>query len=189
MSRLSSARSLLSSAERLSYPFFSSRPISASARSNSSLVSITRGATFDTSREYLRRSNFSLTVAVILPIDFVILGMRQHVTNVDVSHRLKNDRNQPIIVPFDVEDHAIAVHIRMAKRVAHVREIPPVGAARHLVPFHQSRFGIRMFSPELPKSTLADNPHGRAPITNDPILGSPCQVRRALLNDVFPMRR
>jgi hypothetical protein len=50
-----------------------------------------------------------------------------------MSYRVENNRNQSVVVPFDVEDHAVAVHIRMAKRVAHVREIPPVGAARHLV--------------------------------------------------------
>jgi len=69
--------------------------------------------------------------------------MRQHVTNVDVSHRVENDRNQPAVVPFDVEDHAIAVHIRVAKGAAHVREISPIGAARHLVPFyHRTAFVV-----------------------------------------------
>ena len=115
--------------------------------------------------------------------------MRQHMAYVDVFHWVENNRNQPVVVPFDVEDHAVAVHIRMAKRVARIREIPPVGAARRLLSFHQRRFGIRMFSPELPKSTLADDPHGRTPITNDPVLGSPYQVRLTLLNYGFPMKQ
>jgi hypothetical protein len=122
-------------------------------------------------------------------IAFVILGMRQHMEYVDVFHWAENNRNQPVVFPFDVEDRAVAVHIRMVKRAARIREIPPVGAARRLLSFHQMRFGVRMSSPELPKSTLADDPHGRTPITNDPVLGSSYQVQLTLPNYGFPMKQ
>jgi hypothetical protein len=106
-----------------------------------------------------------------------------------VLHRIKNNRNQSKVVPLDIENNAITVHIRVAKRVGHIREILPISAARHLVPFYQRRFGVWMFSPELSKSTLADDSHRRAPITNNPILGSPRQVWQAVLNYEFPMKQ
>lgn len=63
----------------------------------------------------LAQVEFFLTVAVILPLSFVILGVRQHVAHIYVLHRLKNNRNQSVVVPINVEDNAIAVHIGVAK--------------------------------------------------------------------------
>src|SRR5262249_40304587 len=95
--------------------------------------------------------------------EYKILSPQTQSTHLEYINSLQpipNQRDQAIIISFDVENCAITYRIRMPKALSDLREVLPGGFARNVVPIQQRIFGVRMPLPEFAQSPLADDSHG-----------------------------
>ena len=86
--------------------------------------------------------------------------MAQHFSDRD-RFRGKDDlRNQPVLVPLDVENHAIALgEGRTPVLLLHLRRFAPICLLHFAVPRQKRLLGVGVIRPEGPKGAFRDDPH------------------------------
>jgi hypothetical protein len=68
-------------------------------------------------------------------------------------------RNQPVVVPANVEDRAISVNIRRAESLSHVVKVLPFRFTRDFIPGVQGRSDARVFFGKLPDNFIVGDQH------------------------------
>src|SRR5262249_1159833 len=102
-----------------------SRLMISSVRSYSASFSIGRGSASDRSWPYFRTSSLRLVATVIFPRSFVIFLVRQHEASQDPFPGIKNLRDKPIVIAFDIEDSAGSHRIGVTEILSRFRQVIP----------------------------------------------------------------
>lgn len=100
----------------------------------------------------------------ILPLALVVVGVRQHLADVDQLVVVPDARDEAVLVAADVEHgQRLAAPVRDAIGLGQVRpqllEALPPGVQSQLVPLPQRRLGVGMPRPELAQAFEADHAH------------------------------
>jgi len=82
-------------------------------------------------------------------------------------------RNEPILIPADVEDCAFLIWISVRECLPCFRQVPPCGSPGHAIPRIEWFFGVRVLPPEFSQSLPADYMQGELLSCLFPILMLP----------------
>src|SRR4029079_1405403 len=93
------------------------------------------------------------------PLPFGALGLLQHLSHVQLPGVEVDHRDEPELVPADVEHRELADLIGGVERLADIRKALPVGVSSYLIPRLKRRLGLRVFLPELAELLLGNDMH------------------------------
>src|SRR5262249_47930303 len=93
------------------------------------------------------------------PCPFVVFLVCQHEASQDSFPRVKNLRDEPVVIAFDIEDGAGSNRIGVTEILSSFRQVIPISLLRNVVPSQQWLPGLRMLRPEFSQSLFTDDAH------------------------------
>src|SRR5258708_29096732 len=107
-----------------------------------------------------RRAAYSDRTAVALMISIlVILGMRQNTTDINPPESIVDFGDQPVLVPFDIENGQFANRIRARKSLSDLSQISPLSLLRNAKPGVERAFQFTVSCSGLFERPAADDMH------------------------------